>query len=143
MDHIAEWKRINANREQCRALEKERKAKREKERIAKIEAFLTKHDAENVTTNGYVWDFDYKGMSGHFCDQDSRIVGAIHRPFVSDEDRRCYHDMETEMMRGKGSYFVGEYCYQDFCINGKPWRSLRRVFRLIENAIVIRKLDSP
>lgn len=142
MDHIAEWKRINAAREQRLKLERKRKAKKEKERIVKIKALLSKHDAENISTNGYVYDFDYKGMSGHFCDQTDRIVGAIHRPFFSEEDRRCYHDMETEMMRGKASYFIMEYCYQDFCIDGKPWRSLHKVFRLIENAVAVRKLDS-
>lgn len=143
MDHITEWKRINAARDRRRESESKQRAKEEKERIIKIKAFLAKHGAENVSTNGYVWDFDYKGMSGHFCDQTDRVVGAIHRPFMSEEDRKCYQDMETDMMRGEAHYFISEYCYHDFCINGKPWRSLHRVFRLIENVIAVRRLDSP
>lgn len=139
MDHIAEWKRINRLKAEADALGQERREEAEKKRIVKIKEFLAGHEAENVMTNGYVWDFDYKGMSGHFCDQTDRVFGAVHRPFFSDEDAECYRDMESDMMRGEAGYYVTEYCYQHFCIDGKPWRSLKRVFELIENAVTIRR----
>lgn len=139
MDHIAEWKRIDAARDRQYQIERVERVKRQNERIARIKRFLAKHDAENVTTNGYVYDFDYKGMSGYFCDQTDRIVGAIHRPLFSEEDAACYRGMESEMRRGNGQYFVMEYCYQHFCIDGKPWSSLHGVFHLIENVIMARR----
>ena len=121
-------------------LKREEKAKKEKIRIAKIKGFLDKHGAENVTTNGYVYDFDYKGMSGHFRDQTDRIVGDIHRPFISSDDRRRYHDKKLYVNAGGLSSLVSEYAYESFLIYGQPWEALCEVFRLIENVIIVRWL---
>jgi hypothetical protein len=139
MDHIAEWKRIKADREQQDKTEHSKKETEKKRRTNKIKKWLAVHGAENVFTNGYVYDFDYKGMHGHFCDQSTRIIGSIHRPFFSDEDATCFRDMEIDMMRDMAIYFIMEYCYQHFCIYGKPWRSLKKVLRMIESVIVVRR----
>ncbi len=139
MDHIVEWERINAAKSAQDDIEREHKKKKDEKRIVKIKDHLAKHEAENVTTNGYVWHFDYKGMSCDFCDQEDRIVGEIHRPFISESDHEEYRDKRSYAMGEPSISFITEYCHQHFCIQGQPWRSLNKVLSLIQSTIAVRR----
>lgn len=130
MEHIEVWKTRKAREE---IEHKANRAKADRKEGATTQAFrdiLAKHGGTLLYTNGYVYEFQYKGWIYHFVNQDSRLVGCIHRPFVSRDDEECFRDMESEMHSGHASSLVGEYGYRSFLIDGKPVRALKRLLRM-------------
>lgn len=120
MEHIEVWKERKRREEARREVERERQD-REKEEVAqKFRDILAKRGVTKMYTNGYVYEFQFKGWVYHFVNQKTRLCCTIHRPFTSKDDEECYRDMQSQMSRGNAESFVKEYGYQDFIIQGNP-----------------------
>lgn len=140
MDHIAAWKEIDSKRQHRIEDDRTERDAAQALQAETIKAFLERNSAENIDTNGYWYDFDYHGMSVHFCDQTGRIVGTIHRPFLSESDKQRYEREEGRNFPARDS-FIQEYCYVRFCEYGIISDTLEAVFYLVENAIGKRTVD--
>lgn len=130
MNHIEEWGRINSKRARRLKEKREQRKKQAKERREGIELFLVARYAENITTNGDVYRFDYRGMSCRFCDQENRLSVAIHRPLSSKDDEEGLRELERS-----NPEYIEEYAYSQFLIEGTYEEVLPKVLQKIEEAI--------
>ncbi len=127
--HVRLWRKRNASRlevEERKAAERELAEKR---KIGIFRGICKSHGITDMTTNGYVYYFHYDGMAYCVVTQSRRLICTIHRPFVSKEDEKRYHEKECEAAacRNPHSPFNSEYEQEVFIIDGNMPRTLRKL----------------
>lgn len=136
MSYVEIWKARKKREDAERAKRAEKADKREAGDKEAIRSYLKDNGVEEVSTNGYWYQFECAGLAVSFVNQTSRLVGQIHRPLVNKDEEDCVRDCSSRLMHGgdnrEKEMFVEEFNYREFVFNGKAKRMIRRVLRLAE-----------
>lgn len=111
----------------------EREVAEKRERKSVIDCIGQK--VKNFSTNGYVYQFDYKGIHVVLCNQTDRIVGEFYN-IPSDEDEyemlehACVIEHENPLLYAK---IVNEFRYNHFCIDGDLLHGVKRILGMVDD----------
>lgn len=135
MNYVNEWKA--RKQEESEEWEEKRKRQIEEEKMQKeqiIFALTTEYGIpkETIRTNGYWFDFSYRGLMVNFVNQTNRFCGEIHRPPANEDERECLRDSSFIMHTDEYPEFQKEFNFRHFVINGSPLEALRQVMELAE-----------
>lgn len=119
--------------------ESNKRAQKSKEREKfdqkQILDFLGTIGATNIHTNGYWYEFEYRGWCIGFVNQTSRICVTKYMITENEEDRKIIDDMYLMRGRENPSLYIDlckEYNYSDFIINGEAINGVKSIIEWIE-----------
>lgn len=137
MDAITEWKKIKEEehwKEKIRIKKYKEEEVKEAQEICEI---LREYGVENLTTNNYWFQFDYKNFFVSFVNQTIRICVTYHKNNLSKDEKKIVEDMNT--LKHTHEYLYEKFkkllCYQNFIIDGNSTRAVKTLMEEINKDI--------
>ena len=90
-----------------------------------------------VRTNGYWFEFSYKGMRVNFVNQENRLCGEVYRAPLNREEEEVLRDAHRITMREDdlADEFRREFLYKDFVIYDEPSRAVYSVLGVVKDLL--------
>lgn len=129
IEHIDVWKEKRAAHKEAAREKRESENRADKALAKQFREILARHDVTHISTDGYVYEFIYKGWAYQFINQKDRLCCNIRRPFTSEGDRERFR--RAKMRPGNDTESLAqEYGYRCFIINGEPLQAFKELLAM-------------